>query len=102
EIYATGQSRTLEFSYINPQGKEFYFESHAVPEFGRDGAVETVLSIARDVTARKQAEMELEKQKTILQTIFDHIPVMIDFYDSDGRFHMMNREWERVTGWTAE
>src|SRR5690606_29992926 len=86
----------------SPDGKTYYFESVAIPEFGPDGTVETILSVARDVTARKCAELELKNQQTMLKSIFDHIPVMIDFYDSNHQFHLVNHEWERVTGWNSE
>jgi PAS domain S-box-containing protein len=40
------------------------------------------------------------KEGEILQRIFDHIPVMINFIDAQGRIVMVNREWERVLGWS--
>ena len=59
-------------------------------------------SITEDITARKRAEDELKKQNEILQQIFDHIPLMINFTGEDGRINLVNREWERTLGWTLE
>jgi PAS domain S-box-containing protein len=60
-------------------------------------------------TAASQVELprlpvgeSIEQQKELLQKIFDHIPVMINFLDKDGRIRMVNREWERTLGWTLE
>jgi PAS domain S-box-containing protein len=58
----------------------------------------TVIGIGEDITQRKQAERELRRQKEILQTIFDHIPILISFIDGDGQFQLVNREWERALG----
>jgi PAS domain S-box-containing protein len=44
----------------------------------------------------------LQKQKEILQTIFDHIPVLIRFLGADGRVELVNRAWERTLGWSLE
>src|SRR5919202_1698914 len=55
-----------------------------------------------DITDRKQAEEALKQQKELLQTIFDHIPVMVDFYDATGQLKMVNREWERILGWSID
>lgn len=60
------------------------------------------IGIGQNITARKQAERELRKQKEILQTIFDHIPVMINFVDENHKLKLVNREWERTLGWTVE
>ena len=58
------------------------------------------LSVFRDVTSRKLAESALRQQKELLQTIFDHIPVMVTFYDPKGQLQLINRELERVLGWS--
>jgi PAS domain S-box-containing protein len=47
-------------------------------------------------------EEESRRQKEILQTIFDHIPVMIAFLDAKGRVQLVNRHWEKVVGWSLE
>ncbi len=62
----------------------------------------TRVGIGQDITQRKQAEQELRKQKEILQTIFDHLPVMVGFVDQEGRPQVVNPEWERTLGWTLE
>lgn len=60
------------------------------------------LSILRDITERKRIEHTLRYQKELLQTIFDHIPVMIGLLDPDGLLNLVNQEWERVLGWSLE
>jgi PAS domain S-box-containing protein len=62
----------------------------------------TAIGIGQDITKRKQAERDLRQQKEILQTIFDHIPVMINFVDQNHRIKLVNREWERTLGWSVE
>ncbi|HKW91237.1 MAG TPA: MASE1 domain-containing protein [Methylomirabilota bacterium] len=43
-----------------------------------------------------------ERERALLQTIIDRIPVMITMYEPDTRVLRLNREFERLTGWTAE
>jgi PAS domain S-box-containing protein len=45
---------------------------------------------------------ELRKQKEILQTIFDHLPMMVGFVDEKGQAQVVNPEWEQTLGWTLE
>ncbi len=62
----------------------------------------TGIGIGQDISERKRVEQELRKQKEILETIFDHIPLMINFVDRNDRLQLVNREWERTLGWSAE
>ena len=64
-----------------------------------DGAL---IGIGKDISERKQAEQELRRQKEILQTIFDHIPVMVGFVDQNGQAKLVNRAWERTLGWSLD
>jgi PAS domain S-box-containing protein len=59
-----------------------------------------LIAIVRDITERKRTELALRQQKELLQTIFDHIPVMVAFLDNTGQIQLMNRELERVLGWS--
>ncbi len=43
-----------------------------------------------------------ERESDLLQTIIDRIPVMITMYDADTRILRLNREFERLTGWSTE
>ena len=63
---------------------------------GRLEAVTTELS-------KEQEEREASRrQAEILQAVFDNIPVMISFVDASGRLLLVNREWERVLGWSFQ
>jgi PAS domain S-box-containing protein len=59
-------------------------------------------SLRSEIAERVRVENELKRLKEILQTIFDHIPVMIAFVDDQNRIKLVNPEWERTVGWTLE
>jgi PAS domain S-box-containing protein len=56
--------------------------------------------LIREIAERRRAEGELTRKKEILQKIFDQIPLMISFFDAEGRLELVNREWERLRGWS--
>jgi urea transport system substrate-binding protein len=70
-----------------------------VPIYDENHEPQYLLGISEDITERKRAEEALRQQKELLQTIFDHIPVMVTFFDARGRMQLLNREVERVLGW---
>lgn len=55
-----------------------------------------------EIDERKRVENELRNQKELLEKIFDHIPVMTDLMGPGNQIQLVNREWERVLGWTLE
>ncbi|QHT66906.1 PAS domain S-box protein [Rhodocytophaga rosea] len=61
-----------------------------------------VFVIMRDITKRILAEEELRMQKEILQSIFDHLPIMIALFNKQGEFELVNKEWETKLGWPLE
>jgi PAS domain S-box-containing protein len=58
--------------------------------------------LRREIVERQRVENELRQQKEILQTIFDHIPVMINFVGADNKLRLVNRAWKRTLGWSLE
>lgn len=59
-VLSTGQENVLELAFPSLDGKRYYHVRH-LPEFGEDGSVETVLSIARDITDLKETERNLRE-----------------------------------------
>jgi formate hydrogenlyase transcriptional activator len=61
-------------------------------------------ALARQCTSEElqTAYSELRHQKEMLQTIFDHIPVMIGFGDGKFGLRLVNRAWEQTLGWTLD
>src|SRR4028118_1018970 len=62
--------------------------------------IETQLRISRLSKQLLEQNARLTEQRELLQTIFDHIPVMVTLYDANGRVQWVNRELERVSGWS--
>jgi PAS domain S-box-containing protein len=59
-------------------------------------------ALSAEIEERQRLEIDLLKQNEILQKIFDHIPVMISFFDEECCLKLINREWERTLGWSLE
>jgi PAS domain S-box-containing protein len=66
-------------------------------EVGFLQSVANVLSLAVE---RHEVEVVQRRERETLQAIFDNIPVMISCFDQSGRLSLVNREWERILGWT--
>lgn len=55
-----------------------------------------------DITDRKKLEIQLGRERELLQTILDTIPVMLAIYDPDINVLHLNKAVQRITGWTPD
>ena len=51
---------------------------------------------------RSSAEAELTREKELLETILEHIPVMICFISRSGSIQWINHAFQRVLGWSLK
>ena len=93
------QDHEFEYRMIKADGSIVWLHDIVSVKAEPSGAV-YLSGIMLDITKRKHAEQELRQKTEILQKIFDHIPVMVTFRDADGKAKLVNREWERIFGWT--
>jgi PAS domain S-box-containing protein len=89
-----------EYRIIRPDGEIRWIWARSFPICDETGRVYRLTGIAEDITERKLVQETLQQQKELLQTIFDHIPVMVIFYSPEGELKLLNREVERVLGWS--
>src|SRR5437879_3099797 len=80
---------------------ERYFSLIYSPILDGRGRVTGSTASVVEVTARVRAEQALDHERELLQTIIDTIPAMITMFTPDTSVLRLNREFERVTGWTA-
>jgi PAS domain S-box-containing protein len=60
KVFATGEPQDLEFTRSGG-GEERHYEARIAPELSEDGSVSSLVSVTRDVTAWKKAELELRE-----------------------------------------
>jgi len=66
------------------------------------GGHQMVLGIDRDITDRKQAEIELIEKNTFIQTIMDNLPIGLALNSIDnGNAMYMNKKFEEIYGWPS-
>lgn len=94
QALATGQTQIYEHEIII-EGNQYYEEVRIVPLLQSE-----ILIMVRDITDRKQAEVDLLHQKEMFQAIVNHIPVMIALFDQNGHIELVNPELEKILGWS--
>ena len=110
-ILQSGAAELLEATRAHPvctAVQKGDWEVLETPELKDDKAAIKKLNrrLEQKVVERTQvlhaANEELRKQKEVLEKIFDHIPVMINFMGPENQIKLVNREWERILGWSLQ
>ena len=92
-------SKTVQYRYKCKDGSYKLVELTAT-NLTNDPIINGVLLNYHDITQRKQIEGELRENTEMLQTIIDNIPVMIIYFDENGKIKIANQELVSVLGWT--
>ncbi len=88
---------TQRFHHKN--GSTVYILSRAIHCKDDQGHIIRMIGTHTDITELVNAQAELQRKTEILEMIIDHIPIMLAFYNSQGKILLVNRELERVLGW---
>ncbi|MGR8931143.1 MAG: PAS domain S-box protein [Gammaproteobacteria bacterium] len=94
DAFINGHGETLA-SLITPAGlRDYQTTSRCLEYQGKS----YLLCSGRDITPLKQAEAELEKQRSFLKTLVQTIPDLIWLKDANGVFLSCNPRFERLYG----
>ena len=80
QAFKTGLPFESEFEFLSPKGKRI-FEWRIYPVIDSEGAVQSVMSINRDITERRMIDEEIIKNKTFIERINEQSPDIIYIYD---------------------
>ncbi|WP_332810583.1 EAL domain-containing protein [Sphingomonas sp.] len=87
----------IEKRYVHPDGTMVWCSVH-LSFVGSAGAVTGIIVVAEDITARREAEIELARQKALLQNVVDSVSDLIFVKAADGKFILTNRALEENCG----
>jgi diguanylate cyclase (GGDEF)-like protein/hemerythrin-like metal-binding protein/PAS domain S-box-containing protein len=91
-----GSFQNLELEFRHQNGSQLTGLLSAIP-IALEGQPH-VLTVARDITDWKQAQEALRESNQFLAEIIENNGALIFVKDLDGRYQLVNRKWETVTG----
>ena len=94
-----GKSGKLEFELTGLKGTSRWLETNAVPLKEGD-EITALLAVTRDITQRKQAELQLKQERDFSQAVINTVGALVAVLDRQGAIVSFNRTCERITGYS--
>lgn len=93
---------TVDFRVTGSDDTMHWLRSHGtlIPEDEHNAA--TLSGVIKDITKQKKLEKNYAREKELFESVFEHIPIMIDVTSDNLEGIRVNKTYEEVTGWTQE
>jgi PAS domain S-box-containing protein len=95
------ESTTIEVIHYRKNGSEFWHEFSMVPVADHTGTYTHWISIQRDTSARRQAELALRQSEERWRSLIENALDIIMILDLDGTIRYVNASIEKVLGYHA-
>ncbi len=99
-VKKTKESVTMEHTHYDGKGNRRIDEVHAHPVLDDQGNVIQVIEYLLDVTARKQIEEALKRERDFNSAVLNTAGALIVVLDQQGRILRFNRVCEQLTGYS--
>ncbi|GCE22609.1 PAS domain S-box protein [Dictyobacter kobayashii] len=100
-VFATGENGTIEFCFPAADGRLRWYQSRLAAERDQAGEIVSVLSVARDVTALRQAHEELQYSEARLRRLLDSNIIGVAFAEGT-RIIEANDAYLQMIGYSRE
>jgi two-component system cell cycle sensor histidine kinase/response regulator CckA len=93
---------SVEYRIARPDGTVRWVHNRGFQVLDAAGKLVRLTGVASDITERKQSEEVLRRQKNELRVLFDLMPAMICFKDTNNRILRVNRRFAELMGRSVE
>ncbi|TFG83271.1 MAG: GGDEF domain-containing protein [Erysipelotrichales bacterium] len=102
KVMAMNAPTTYEEVVTNARGELRTYLSTKGPLFNQDHQVIGIFGIARDITERKQMELNLRNSEKRFSDLFEKAPLGYQSLDANGCFNEVNKAWLATLGYEKE
>lgn len=100
-VLDTGVAEAIDVPWPKANGEPRWFNIYAFAEPDRNGNVDSVMTISRDISNRKNAEAALAESEERYRTIFEHSPLGIFRSTLQGQFIEVNPALAGMLGYAS-
>lgn len=84
KTFITRQPTIFEAEFTNYKGRHFYYRARFIPEFSKDGAVQSVLCTIRNISEFKKAISDLRASEQRSNILLAAVPDLLIYLSNEG------------------
>jgi PAS domain S-box-containing protein len=92
------RDHSTEFRFINRTTGDRHVLASAAVLLDATQTVSGYVGTVVDITERKAAEATVRQNEALLRDVLDNMPALISLKDLQGRYRLVNRGWEAMSG----
>ncbi len=101
ESISIGRPIVIEYRIRRKDGGTIWLRDFSQPILDEQGRYVKSIGISCNITAEKEAELTLQRERQLLDTLLNTVPVGICLSDEDGTFLRVNRALTEILGYDA-
>ncbi len=101
QVFQTGKMETLETTGNGSDNRVAWYETRIIP-IKKENQVVYAMLIAKDITARKQAEETLQASESRYRSVFENTGTATVIIEEDMTISMANAGYEKLSGYSKE
>ena len=101
KVRKPGKKQTIDYPLM-VDGKKRWFSANISPRFTQNNNLDGHTVVVRNITERKQSELEIAIQKAYLEQLFEASTEAIAYINKKGRVERINSQFTAIFGFTPE
>ncbi len=102
QTFETGKLAEKDIEWIDINNVSRCFNFRIIPEFDKDGNIQSVMTISNDISERKKMELTLRKREEQYRLIAENAADVITLYDLNFNPQYISPSVEKLLGFTVQ
>ncbi|MDD5332563.1 MAG: GAF domain-containing protein [Rhodoferax sp.] len=98
-VLDSGVAEAIDVVWPKADNIDYWYNIYAFPELDREGRVVSVMTVSRDITARKQAQEALTRKERYYRKMIEGGTEVFFLIDRSGTLLYRSESGKQITGW---
>ncbi len=100
DLEVIGNDKAIDVEHMSFVRPGMWLQTIKIPLKSQEGKTIGMLGLLWDITPRKQAELELDRERVIVKSVFESVPGLLFLYDENLQLMRWNSKLSEISGYS--